>query len=137
MQYNLSAMNNAPSGFYSFNGATGYASKPYSIQCSQNGQYEVVTSVLCNRTTTAGYLHAYAIAFNSSGTAVDSTLINHERYAGPGSAGWAHMVETCTLSVPANGIVQSYWYMNNSATISTYISHLGVSYCFMQLTHIA
>jgi len=137
MQYNTSGFNNAPSGFYNFNGATGYASKPYSIQCQQNGQYEVVTSVLCNRTTTGGYLHCYAQAFNSSGTSVDSVLVNHERYAGPGASGWAHMVETCILSVPANGIVTTYWYMNNANTISTYISHLGQSYCFMQLTHLA
>lgn len=137
MQYNTVAYNNGPSGFYNWNGATGYAGKNYSIQCGQYGQYEIVTSILCNRTTTGGYIHAYAISFNSSGTAIDSALINHERYAGPGASGWAHMVETCTLLVEANGIVQTYWYMNNANTVSTYLSHLGVNYCYMQLTHLA
>ena len=135
MQYNTTEFNNGPSGFYSYNGATGYASKSYSIQCGQNGQYHIETSILCNRTTTSGYLHCYIFSYNSSGTTVQSTLANHDTDAGPGTAGWSQKQGTATLSVPTNGIVQATWYMYAN-TCSTYVSHSGESYCYLQLTHL-
>ena len=136
MQYDTTEFNNGPSGFYNWNGATGYASKSYSIQCQQNGQYLIETSILANRTTTSGYIHCYIYSYNSSGSAVQSTIANHDRDAGPGQAGWAHKVERAILSVPASGIIQTYWYMYAN-TCSTYISHLGSGYCWMQVTHIS
>jgi len=136
MQYDNTEFNNGPGGFYSFNGATGYASKPYSIQVGQNGQYLIETSILCNRTTTSGYLHSYIYSYNSSGTTVQSALSNHDNDAGPGQSGWSHKKGSQILSVPANGIVQTFWYMYAN-TCSTYISHQGSSYCWMQVTHIS
>lgn len=135
MQYNTVEFNNGPSGFYNTNGATGYASKSYSIQCQQNGQYLIQSSILCNRTTTSGYLHCYITSYNSSGSVVQSLLANHDRSAGPGQSGWSHKVESAILSVPANGIIQTYWHMYAN-TCSTYISHSGSNYCYIQVTHI-
>jgi len=136
MQFDNVLYNNGPTGFYSWNGATGYASKPYSIQCSQGGQYHIETAILCNRTTTAGYLHCYIYTYNSSGATHQSTLANHDNDAGPGQAGWAHKHGYAKLAVPANGIVGAFWYMYAN-TCSTYISHQGSSYCYLEVTHIA
>ena len=136
MQYSNVEFNNGPSAFYNWNGASGYASKPYSIKCSQNGQYRIEAAILCNRTTTAGYLHCYMYSWDSSGATVQSTLANHDSDAGPGESGWSHKHGTATLSVPANGIVGVFWYMYAN-TCSTYISHLGSSYCYLEVTHIS
>ena len=136
MQYDNTEFNNGPSGFYNWNGATGYASKAYTIQVGQNGQYLIETSILANRTTTSGYIHCYITTYDSSGNTVQSSLANHDRSAGPGAAGWAHKVERQILSAPANGVIQSYWYMYAN-TCDTYISHQGSSYCWMQVTHVS
>ena len=138
MQYNSTEFNNGPSGFYNWNGASGYGTstnRPYSIQVGQNGQYHIEAAILANRTTTSGYLHCYIYSYNSAGTAVQSTLANHGQDAGPGQAGWAHYHGSAILSVPANGIVQAYWYVYAS-TCSTYISHSGASYVYLQVTHL-
>ena len=136
MQYDNVLYNNGPTGFYSWNGATGYASKPYSIQCSHGGQYRIETAILCNRTTTAGYLHCYMYTWTSAGATHDSVLANHDADAGPGQSGWAHKHGTAILSVPANGIVGAFWYMYAN-TCSTYVSHQGSGYCYLEVTHIS
>ena len=137
MQYNSVAFNNGPTGFYNWNGATGYASKPYSIQCGQNGQYLVRGGCLQNRTTTATYIHMYGNSWDSSGNSVDSKLVSHDYDAGPGSAGWRQATHEAVFSVPANGIVQINWYLNTTAAVSTYLSHGGDSYCFFELIHLS
>ena len=136
MQYSNVEYNNGPTGFYSWNGAIGYASKGYSIQCSHGGQYHIETAILCNRTTTSGYLHCYIYSWNSSGGTHQSTLANHDSDAGPGNSGWSHKHGTATLEVPDSGIVGAFWYMYAN-TCSTYISHLGSSYCYLEVTHIS
>ena len=74
--------------------------------------------------------------FDSSGNSVQTILANHDRDAGPGQSGWSHKKEHAILSVPTNGIVQVNWYMYVN-TCSTYISHSGSSYCYLQVTHIS
>ena len=139
MQYNSTEFNNGPSGFYGFNGATGYGTstaRAYSIQCGQNGQYLIDGSILANRTTTSGYIHCYITTANSTGATVQSILANHDYDAGPQHSGWRHHRHHAVLSVPANGIVYITWYVYAN-TCSTYISHSGSSYCYMQVTHIS
>ena len=138
MQYNSTLFNNGPTGFYNYNSSSGYGTstnRPYSIQVGQNGQYHIEASFLCNRTTTSGYLHCYIFSYNSEGTTQFSVLANHDNDAGPGQAGWSHKKASTILSVPTNGIVQATWYMYAN-TCSTYISHSGESYCYLQVTHL-
>tara|TARA_Y100000401_G_C8252169_1_gene188752 strand:+ start:174 stop:680 length:507 start_codon:yes stop_codon:yes gene_type:complete len=136
MQYNTVEFNNGPANHFNTNGATGYASKPYSIQVAQNGQYLIEGSILANRTTTSGYIHCYIYTYDSSGNSVQTILANHDYDAGPQHAGWRHHRHHAIMSVPASGIVQINWYVYANVC-STYISHSGASYCYLQVTHVS